>query len=55
MVEKFLEHIDAMPAPPADDEETAKKAPTKKSAPATKEADDGFEIEGFSGSMFAKF
>ena len=61
MVEKFLEHIDAMPMPPAEkDDEKNDAAPKKPVAkPANKsaapEAEEGFDIEGFSGSMYAKF
>jgi hypothetical protein len=48
MVEKFLEHIDA----------PALATPTKTSTPAPKTpavVEEDFEVEGFSGSMYAQF
>ena len=54
MVERFLEHLDSMPSS-SDKEEEPPKKPSKenKPVPPKKTIDEGFDIEGFSGSMYA--
>lgn len=51
MVEKFLEHVDA-PALSSTPAKATTPSPTKKPTVAVEE---DFEVEGFSGSMYAKF
>jgi hypothetical protein len=56
MVEKFLTFLDNLPSDPADSQSPpAGKAKAKsKAAILPKETEEGFEVEGFTGSMFAR-
>lgn len=55
MVEKFLQYLDKMPDPTEEDEPAPAKKTGIKKEPVVPKAtgDEGFEVEAFTGSMFA--